>query len=157
MNKKISYRETGEIIAVVSVVFSLIFVGLELRQSTIASQAAAYQELGIATSEVWFRMSSDSELNNMLFVIDKDPVNGYINLSQSDRNRALSYVMGNLRLYETVYLQVEQGLLDANALKYLGWEGFGSSNLLKGTWRDAKKYVTPAFAEYIETSYGLLK
>ena len=155
MDKNISYREVSEIIAVVSVVFSLIFVGLQLKQSTIASKAAAYQELGIATSEIWFKMSSDPALNDILFEIDKDPVNGYKNLSQSDKNRAISFVMGSLRLYETVYLQVEQGLLDSGALNYLGWEGFGRSNLLKGTWPDAKYFVTPKFSEYIESAYEL--
>lgn len=49
---KLENRQIVEIFGVLAVVISLIFVGLELRQSTIASRAAAYQEIGLATSEL---------------------------------------------------------------------------------------------------------
>jgi len=56
---KLSARAVGEIVAVISVVLSLLFVGLQLRQSTAATQAAAYQELGIATSEMLMTCPAD--------------------------------------------------------------------------------------------------
>ena len=46
-----SVREVGEAIALLGVIASLVFVGLELRENRIAARAAAYQELGIAVAE----------------------------------------------------------------------------------------------------------
>ena len=141
-----SARDIGEFLAFLGVTFSLVFVGLELRQSTIASRATAYQELGIATADNWFLQASNRELNDVFWqVID----GGYSDLSDSDKNIFLSHQIANLRLYETVYLQVEQGLLEQSALESLGWKGFERE--LKNIWPDVEMFVDPAFAEYLKS------
>jgi len=48
-----SVREIGEVVAVLGVMASLAFVGLELRESRISARATAYQELGIAVADNW--------------------------------------------------------------------------------------------------------
>lgn len=57
-----SVRNVGEAVAVLGVVASLVFVGLELRESRIASRAAAYQELGTAVANNWMGRANDREL-----------------------------------------------------------------------------------------------
>ena len=66
-----------ELIGAGAVVLGLIFVGLELRQSTIAARAAAYQELGIATADIWYLQSTHRELNDIFWrVVIADPESG---------------------------------------------------------------------------------
>ncbi len=62
MARKLSLRGIGEAIAVIGVIGSLIFVGLEVRQNTIQSRAEAYQSIGLATSLDWIAVSMDRDL-----------------------------------------------------------------------------------------------
>jgi len=148
---KVSMRTLGEFLAVIGVVLSLVFVGLELRQSTIASRAAAYQELGMATADIWFSLASNGELNEIFWqaVLNED---GYSNLPESDKRVFLSHQLGALRLYETVYLQVQQGLLEQSALESLGWKGFEAGLRGRGFWMsEIENFIDPSFAEYLRT------
>ena len=77
---------------------------------------------------------------------------GYSNLSESDKRIFLSHQVATLRLYETVYLQVEQGLLERSALESLGWKGFetairGGNSLMS----EIENFIDPSFAEYLRT------
>ena len=51
-----STKAIGETLAALSVVASLIFVGYEIRQNTVAARAAAYQAIGIASAAAWDSM-----------------------------------------------------------------------------------------------------
>jgi hypothetical protein len=149
---RISNRALGELIAITSVVLSLIFVGLEFRQSTIASRAAAYQELGIATADLLFSLSDNSELNANLQIIGAGQA-GSDDMTESERRDAFYWAMGSLRLYETVFLQVELGLLEAGSLDYLGWETYREQPWLREMWPGLRYSLTEPFALYIESSW----
>ena len=49
-----------EVLGFLGVTASLVFVGLEVRQNTIATRATAYQGMGAAVAEVWLEIASDS-------------------------------------------------------------------------------------------------
>ncbi len=51
-----------EIVGVIAVVASLIFVGYEIRQNTVAARAAAYQAIGVATAEAFDSLAHDKEM-----------------------------------------------------------------------------------------------
>ena len=143
-------RGIGEAVAVVGVVASLVFVGLELRQSRIASQAAAYQELGIAIADNWMGRANDRELNDLILVAATGDSASWAALDASDLYLVRSYAVANIRLYETAYLQVEQDLLGVDALDRLGWTNLLNSQFLERVWPDARSMVSPAFAAYLE-------
>lgn len=149
---KLKYREAAELFAAVAVVVSLIFVGLELRQSTIASRASAYQEIGIATSEFWYILATNPRLSDIFYAVNEGGVEAYEELSASDRQLWINMTVGSLRAYETVYLQVEQGLLEPEALTSLGYEGLRNSEAFTFMWDDIKVHVDTSFATYIENS-----
>jgi len=149
--KSVSIRTLGEFIALVGVIFSLIFVGLEVRQNRISSRATAFQEIGIATADIWLSVASDVELNQLLFGIRSE--NDYFELSRTDQDRVNSFLIGALRLFETVHLQVQEGLLDSDALKSLGYEQFGENAVaLRAAWPEIRVWVTPSFADYLADS-----
>lgn len=148
---KPSVRDVGEAVAVIGVVASLAFVGLELRETRIAARAAAYQELGIAVAENWMDRANDRQLNDLVMWATTADSTSWSETSASDIYLLRSYVVSNLRLYESARLQVEQGLLHEDALERLGWTGLMNSLLLERMWPHVKPMVTPGFASYLET------
>ncbi len=143
-----------ELIGFAAIVVSLIFVGMELRQNTIASRAAAYQELGIATTGFWHQLANNRELNDLFMQVLYGDSDDYAVLDRSDKQLLISLIVGSLRAYETVYLQVQLGLLDESALESLGWENFRRSSFLEVMWPDLRPFVSESFAEYVEGTAG---
>lgn len=116
-NPKNRGRLVGEAVAVIGVIVSLTFVGLEIRQNTASVRAQMRQQLsdasrdfllGLATSEVahaWGRYMRGEELS----VVEKDQV-----------QLALVAFVRNL---ENVYLQHRERVIDESALTSYGWTG----------------------------------
>ncbi len=152
-----SVRQVGEVVGLLGVVGSLVFVGLELRQSRIAARAAAYQELGIAVASNWMDRANNRELNDLVFLAMTADSAAWADVSASDVYLLRSYVVANVRLYETVYLQVQQQLLDADALENLGWTHLLDSKLLQRMWPQVRSAVTPGFASYLEAEQPILR
>ena len=152
-----SLRPLGEAAAVLGVVASLVFVGLELRNNGRAARAAAYQELGLAAADTWLMKAANRELNDLVEIADADDPAGWEGLEESDRRLVASFVQGLLRQYETVFLQVDEKLLPPEAMESLGWKGFGEANVVLRTWPRVRKYVTPAFAAYLEAGSPQLR
>jgi hypothetical protein len=73
-------------------------------------------------------------------------------LDASDQELVKAYLLANLRLYETVYLQVEEQLLTDDAMEALGWSGLGNASVLHKMWTDVRSSVTPRFALYLEAT-----
>ncbi|MEQ8330447.1 MAG: hypothetical protein RH859_08310 [Longimicrobiales bacterium] len=144
-----SMRDVGEAVALLGVVASLVFVGLELRQARIAAQAAAYQELGVAIAENWMDRASDRALNDLVLIAAEGDSAAWAELDASDVYVLRSYALANIRLYETAYLQVEQKLLDVDALERLGWANFLESRFLERMWPHTRPMVSPDFAAYL--------
>ena len=154
---KRSVREIGEVVALFGVVASLVFVGLELRETRIAARASAYQELGIAIADNWMGRANDRELNDLVHLSMTADSATWANVGPSDVYLLRSYVLANVRLYETVYLQVEQGLLRDDALTSLGWTHLLNSRLLERMWPHIRSAVTPGFAAYLEEEQPRLR
>ena len=149
---RLTARQVGEAVAVMGVISSLVFVGLELRDNARAARASAYQELGIAVTEMWMTQATNRELTDLVRGTEGDDPEFWERLGESDRRLVEAFVVANFRLWETVFLQVEQKLLPGDALVALGWHRFGDTNLVRRTWSRVRPRVTPEFAEYIEAT-----
>lgn len=156
MSKR-SVREVGEAVALLGVIASLVFVGLELRENRIAARAAAYQELGIAVAENWMARVGSREINDLVLLASTADSATWASVTESDLYLLRSYVVANVRLYETVYLQVEQNLLESDALERLGWHLLLNSRLLVRMWPQVRPAVTPTFVTYLEGEQPLLR
>lgn len=106
-----------ELVGIAAILLSLIFVGLELRANNVQARAAAFQALGIATAE--YHQSFDDRIN-LLFdqAFDNEAIKQW---SYSDWLATERMLRADVRLLETVLLQVDQGLLDEFALDQLGF------------------------------------
>lgn len=143
-----------ESIGLIAVFAGLVFVGLEIRQNNQLAQAAAYQEIGFATAQNWLDMSQDPEFNQVhlrhffahpAWWSEQDP---------QDVERLITLWIGYLREYETLYLQVDLGLLDQTAMDRLGWGLVRDLPAVHYLWPYIGNAVNPGFAEYITENWS---
>ena len=136
-------RETLGFLAVVA---SMIFVGWEIRQNTVAARSAAYQAIGIATASAFDNMAHDRQF---LISTRKEA-------AAMDTTDWLQYgnkVTTFARLAETVLLQVEQGLLPPDAMErlgYVGWETNFDRPKDACVWPLIRPAVSTAFRQFVE-------
>ena len=111
-----------ELVGIFGILVSLIFVGIELRNSNLHARAAAFQAIGIATAE--FHQTMDDRIN-LLFeqAFDAEALKDW---SYSDWLATDRRLRADLRLFETALLQVDQGLLPKEAIANLGFSAFGN-------------------------------
>ena len=152
MNPKQRVREAGGAVAVLGVLASLVFVGLEIRQNNRIARAAAYQAIGIAVSESWLAGATNRELAE---TVDRVLATDSSSWDPSDLSVSVSYLGSVLRLYETTYLQVREGLLPPDALESLGWSSLDESPFLRRLWPYVRGSVSLDFREYLERKVGL--
>ena len=106
-----------EAVGLVAIVASLIFLGLEIRQSNVQARASAYQAIGIAIAAAF-----DSAAHDRQFVVlNQKSLDA---MDKADWGQFLAKMTGIARLGETVLLQVEQGLLPPDAFERLGFRGW---------------------------------
>ena len=152
---RLSAREIGEAVAILGVVLSLVFVGLQLRQNALVSRASAYQELGIAMAEGWRLRASDRELNDLVFRAGSADPDDWSNLTDSDIRRVRAFVLSTLRIYQSAYLEVQEGLLRPEALEDLGIDAFGNTRLLQNMWPSVRGGLSVEFADYLASGLDL--
>jgi len=99
----------AEIVGAIGVVISLIFVGLQIRKNTIASEAATYQASVGYDIEMLMALSSDSEQSRIFNAYTWVP--GATDLTDSDIIRGEYQMTALLRHLENLYLQHELGML----------------------------------------------
>ena len=65
-------HQAGELIAAIAVVISLIFVGLQIKDNTIATEAATYQDTVAYDIEILLNMGSTPEMARVFFTFRDD-------------------------------------------------------------------------------------
>ena len=114
---RISSRAIQQSVAAAGVIASLAFVGMQIRESNIQARAAAYQAIGIATSE--FHRGFTPRMNRLMTESSYPEAVKRWNLEDWETVERIE--TADLRMLETILLQVEQGLLPRDATARLGY------------------------------------
>lgn len=142
-----------EILGLLGVVASLVFVGLEIRQNTAIARAEAYREFV-------------SEVNQINLAALDDVVAGaltrhyqqgvpYEELTGVERSKWLFIMTAYFRTYEGLYEQVQTGVLDAGAFRLV--EGvIRDEPATRFAWLVQREAVSPAFRSFIEERHPFL-
>ncbi len=150
-----SGKAIRETLAALAVVTSLVFVGYEIRQSTISARASAYQEIGLATSDLWMILATDPEYAELqLMAFDSTRWGEIDGTGWHQMAATLTSVM---RLWETTYLQVEEGLLREDAMGRLGFAvdpHVYFQDAFDRLWQEVRPRMNAEFAAYIEQQFG---
>ena len=151
MNKDVLTGRAIEIVGAIGLIASLVFVAYEIRQNTLAARAAAIQEIGIATAEMWGEIARNP---NSLRVLQRSdiPVSDW---TADDWVLQMAQMVAWSRLSETLYRQVEEGLLPQSSLEYLGYEDTKRWRQHPGIyclWEyRLKTFVSAEFAAFVES------
>lgn len=83
---------------------------------------------------------------------------GWQGLTEDEKQQVQHLWMSALRARETVFLQVESGLLEPEAKDYLGFGGnWGDLYGFRVLWPTLRGNLGPNFAHTLEEELGLLK
>ena len=114
-----SGKAIRETLAALGVIASMVFVGLEIRQSNVQARAAAYQAIGIAAAEVHDNWAHDRQF--VVSTLGKEAAA----MDAIDWLQWSRKVTVFARLGEMVLSQVDQGLLPEDAMEQFGFSGWG--------------------------------
>jgi hypothetical protein len=142
-------------VGLLGVVLSLVFVGVEIRQNTTAMRAATLQAVTSQVNDLNLAIATDSELAVLAArMLDGDLARD--DLSFAEQARLDFVIIAAMRRVENIFLQVEAGTLEQEALDRVGLSfyanpcGRESWSLMRGgfdaqfsAWFDAKLKSVP--------------
>jgi hypothetical protein len=132
------------------VIISLVFVGMQIRESNIQARAAAYRAIGISTAE--FHRGFDARMNRV--VTESEYPEAVKRWTLEDWETMERIETADLRMLEMIQLQVEQGLLPTDAVARLGynWGPILSSPAMACMWPELRTQVGSSVRKLIEDS-----
>ena len=140
-------RTIVEIIGFLSLVGSLAFVGVEIRQNTSAVRGATNQAISDQVVELMLTIATDDNLARLVKRLydgetqdQFDPV---------DDMRLYMTIMTGLRRVENIFLQIEDGILDDRAFDRIGLS-FYRSNYGREIWEANKQFFDREFVPFFE-------
>ena len=147
-------------VSAVAVVLSLVFVGLEVRETsqqtalnTEALQVAAYQDL-IGQIAGFNQLLLDAEVATVYERL-QDPEAIWSDFSVVDRRRARSLLFLLFRHADMAYYQYERGMLPAVRLdSALAPLLDDTPTIYLSFWRDVKQNFVPEFRNYLDEKFS---
>ena len=136
-----------EIVGVSSVVLSLIFVGVELRQNTRASEAQALLDLNSAFNEINMWKINTPELIRLRKKVDTS----YDELTKAEKRRAINMFQIELNLFENAYMYFERGIIEKEQFDvyFRGICDFLKPSAVNRMWNAKEFFLQPKFEIYI--------
>ncbi len=138
-----------EAVGAAGIILSLIFVGMELNESTKATRAATSSAASHAMMEWYSNIGTDAE-SAQLFV---DFIQRPMELSQPQRVQGIFMLHAALIVFQNAYFLAQDGTLDESTQKTI-LEAIVPIKDQPGFiyyWEQRQAYFTPAFQDYIES------
>ena len=121
------WKESAEVLGILGVTASLIFVGVEIRQNTNAVRGATLQAVSQQSMDLVMAGVDNPELRSAVSAARENT------LSPEQKDLLTWFISSKLRADENRFRQVELGILDASTFQQLS---------------NHAAYRTPYFAEY---------
>ena len=139
-----------EVVGVIGVIASLVFVGIEIRQNTQAVRGATYQSLAGSSMDLLFYMADHPELN-----AERDAWGRGEQLSGPARARVEAVVLAYLRHLENAYYQMEEGTLKPELLE--NWAGNSTLSMphFREFWSQRRGAFSAGFRDFLEARWDL--
>ena len=145
-------KDIIEIIGLLAIIGSLIFVGIEIRQNSLALRGETHQSISEQVTELYMNIASDERLSKLvsqmlLFNSANDSLRN--DLSAADQLSLDFIVLTGLRRVENIYLQESDGILSENAFDRIGLE-FYQTTFSRETWEKYKTGFDKSFINFFE-------
>jgi hypothetical protein len=137
----------GQLIGSIGVIASLIFVGIQVRQSVRASKATAFQ--GLVSSIIQANMTT-LEIPGLLEIVDRARKGEA--LEASEHRRYVVFALTAARLAQSAHYQMQLGLLDKSKLESVVYNLVRHLKTAAGSavWSELAPRSDPEFREYVE-------
>ena len=144
MNKK----EFIEILGITAIIGSLLFVGIEIRQNSLAIRGATHQSISEQVTKLYMNIATNDKLSKLVpQMLSNDTLRN--NLNEADQIRLDFTILTGLRRIENIYLQQLDGILSDKAFERIGLE-FYQTQFSKETWEKYKTGFDSAFIDFFE-------
>ena len=142
----------AEIVSAFAVVVSLVFVGLEVRQSNSLARSEAVAALNEATNQANWLIAENIDLADRLARFSEASEHG--SLTQAERTSIQFFHQGMMNTWEAAWTAYDQGVIDlatvkpymADACAVLSRPVLRASNV----WENAKNAFNPGFVKFLE-------
>jgi hypothetical protein len=141
-----------EIIGLVGLIASLVFVGFEIRQNTKVARAEAYRAF-VTELNTWYLQWASPEQASLTARVYSSDVSAD-DLTREEWMQTFALQMALYRVYEGLHKEVTQGVLDESALLLLSQSEFDVP-IIREMWPEASRNLTPDFVTYMEDTHGL--
>ena len=137
-----------EIFGLISVIGSLLFVGVEISQNTQAVRGATHQAVSDQASELYLEIASDERLSRLAYEmlvmnIKRDE------LSTTDQMSLDFIQLMGFRRVENIFLQYKNGILSEDAINRIGMDSYRKA-FSRGSWEMFKTGFAPDFVMFFE-------
>ena len=140
-------RNRLELIGFISVIASLVFVGMEISQNTTAVRGSTNQAISDQASELYLTIATDRNLAGLVKKLYDDvPKEDFDSI---DEMQLFLTVMTGLRRVENIYLQLEDNILDDRAFDRIGLS-FYRSKYGRQIWEDNQQFFDQSFVPFFK-------
>ena len=143
-----SKRTFIEFFGLISVIGSLVFVGVEISQKTQAVRGATHQTVAEQINELTLTIASDERLAKIVSSMYNSNMTR-ADMSPEDQLSLDFLLLTGFRRVENIYLQYEDGILDKRAFDRIGMDTYKTQFAL-GTWENFKGGFDEDFINFFE-------
>tara|TARA_B100001559_G_scaffold161390_1_gene135468 strand:+ start:50 stop:514 length:465 start_codon:yes stop_codon:yes gene_type:complete len=141
-----------EILGLLALIGSLIFVGIEIRQNSLAVRGATHQSISEQVTKLYMHVATNERLSKLVSqMLDSDTSNHNFRnqLNAADELSLDFIVLTGLRRIENIYLQESDGILSDKAFERIGLE-FYQTTFSRETWEKYKTGFDKNFIDFFE-------
>jgi hypothetical protein len=145
------WAAVAEVMGAIGIIATLIFVGTEIQQNTEAIRTSTVQAIADQDSTLSLTLATDDKLADLFAMLADDPeaYRDQTKMSRADRGRIGFAIRAALRRVENIYLHVQAGVLEPEALDRIGY-GFYQSSFARWYWRNARDGFDSEFADFFD-------
>ncbi len=151
-NNNWTRRDLVEVLGVLGVIASMIFVGIEIRQNTAAVRGATYQSIADSSLQHVQWWAGNEKLLQLESEIDEGALSE--DFAHSENLLIQANIVMTLRRMENIYVQVQEGLVQDDAvLRFRPSHYYFHSAYFQEFWAEYRLEVEPVFRDFFEQEF----
>ena len=141
-------KEIIEILGILAIIGSLIFVGIEIRQNSLEVRGTTHQTISEQVTKLYMNIAGDERLSKLVSeMMANDELRNELNAT--DKLSLDFIVLTGLRRIENIYLQQLDGILSDKAFERIGLE-FYRAQYARQSWEKYKTNFDSGFIDFFE-------
>ena len=147
--KNWSAKDKLEMLGIAGIIFSLIFVGIELNQSSTVARLEAHQSFTESMAEIINNMALDPGISAI--AIKSQTAEGISQLTTIESSQIAGVYLSVLYLWYGLFQSVEEGVLSEEYLEITASGPMFTSPFLKVIWPTYQVQFDQNFVDFIES------